>query len=107
MGRPASVRCGTRRALRWTWFRAPDEAKRTDGRRRQMSPGQKRGQARRTPPTGDGVKGGLNGNGAGGSMLTKKILHLGFIFLFLPAKFLYFPFFPLKSLGEIPGNSLK
>ena len=30
---------------------------------------------------------------------------LGFIFLFLPAKFLYFPFFPLKSLGEIPGNS--
>ena len=74
-GRPAPIRCWTRRALRGTWFRAPDEAKRTDGRRGRMSPGQKRGQARRTPPTGDGVKGGLNGNGAGDSMLTKKILH--------------------------------
>ena len=74
-GRPAPIRCWTRRALRGTWFRAPDKAKRIDGRRRRMSRGQKRGKVRRTPPMGDGVKGGLNGNGAGDSMMTKKILH--------------------------------
>ena len=69
-GRPAPVRCGTRRVLRGTWFRAPDKAKRIDGRRRRMSPGQKRGQARRTPPMGDGVTGGLKVIEVGDSMLT-------------------------------------